>query len=511
MNGALQRGHQGCAARSRSGGRLMAVLVTFTARAGLLDHGLGVRGQVLRRVHAHRRSCGPAAAARDRAPVRGPAAGHGDRGRGRRGARLSSRRTSPPPRTPRPAPSAARPRRPQRHQLDPGAAQRRHRAPAPLVRRASIAASPSRVASTRSKAVGVPPRWMWPSTVARVSKPVRSSISRSSRWPMPPRRAWPNSSVSPATVSIVPSRGIGALRHDDDREVAPARVAPPDQAAHLVDVERPLGDQDHVRASGEPRVQRDPARMAAHHLDDHHPVVGLSAVVWSRSIASVAICTAVSKPKVMSVPPRSLSIVFGTPSTRQAVLVVQARRRAQRVLAADRDQPVEVERVEVLADALDARRLLERVRPRACAGSCRRAAGSRGRLDRQLVVGVLERPAPAVAEADDRVPVAVDPLAHDRPDHGVEPRAVASAGENPDAHGRDDTRARQNHPAWRPRAYSKPAGGFPQAPRASTPRSAPAARPAPLCLPARSPSPAAWAAPASPSPPASREIARPSC
>jgi hypothetical protein len=32
-------------------------------------------------------------------------------------------------------------------------------------------------------------------------------------------------------------------------------------------------------------------------------------------MASVAICTAVSKPNVMSVPPRSLSIVFGTPTT----------------------------------------------------------------------------------------------------------------------------------------------------------------------------------------------------
>ena len=40
-----------------------------------------------------------------------------------------------------------------------------------------------------------------------------------------------------------------------------------------------------------------------------------SAVVCSRSMASVAICTAVSKPKVMSVPARSLSIVFGTPIT----------------------------------------------------------------------------------------------------------------------------------------------------------------------------------------------------
>ena len=39
-----------------------------------------------------------------------------------------------------------------------------------------------------------------------------------------------------------------------------------------------------------------------------------SAVVWRRSIASVTIWTAVWKPKVTSVPPRSLSIVFGTPT-----------------------------------------------------------------------------------------------------------------------------------------------------------------------------------------------------
>ena len=40
-----------------------------------------------------------------------------------------------------------------------------------------------------------------------------------------------------------------------------------------------------------------------------------SAVVCSRSIASVQIETAVSKPKVTSVAERSLSIVFGTPTT----------------------------------------------------------------------------------------------------------------------------------------------------------------------------------------------------
>ena len=41
----------------------------------------------------------------------------------------------------------------------------------------------------------------------------------------------------------------------------------------------------------------------------------LSAVELRRSSASVAVATAVRKPKVISVPTRSLSIVFGTPIT----------------------------------------------------------------------------------------------------------------------------------------------------------------------------------------------------
>ena len=53
-----------------------------------------------------------------------------------------------------------------------------------------------------------------------------------------------------------------------------------------------------------------------------------SAVVCSRSIASMAMLTAVSKPKVKSVPLRSLSIVLGTPTTltpRSASLVATPR------------------------------------------------------------------------------------------------------------------------------------------------------------------------------------------
>src|SRR3954465_10007196 len=97
-----------------------------------------------------------------------------------------------------------------------------------------------------------------------------------------------------------------------------------------------------------------------------------SAVVWRRSIASVAICTAVWKPKVKSVPARSLSIVLGTPTTatpssasrRPTPSVAPPRGAPERVLAADRDQPVEAVPLQRGADALEPVVLLVGVRPR---------------------------------------------------------------------------------------------------------------------------------------------------
>ncbi len=54
---------------------------------------------------------------------------------------------------------------------------------------ASMAAMPKRVASTRSKAVGVPPRCTWPRIVTLDSNPVRCSIFSARRFEIPPRRS----------------------------------------------------------------------------------------------------------------------------------------------------------------------------------------------------------------------------------------------------------------------------------------------------------------------------------
>ena len=75
-----------------------------------------------------------------------------------------------------------------------------------------------------------------------------------------------------ADVAVLGARALG----DDDDAVAPAGgVAALDALDDAVDVVRDLGQQDDVGVAGDARVHRDPARVAAHHLDDHDALVRL--------------------------------------------------------------------------------------------------------------------------------------------------------------------------------------------------------------------------------------------
>ena len=122
-----------------------------------------------------------------------------------------------------------------------------------------------------------------------------------------------------------------------------------------------------------------------------------------------------------------------------AALLVQAQRDAERVVAADRDQGVDTSLRERRADVGRAVGALG-VGVRARGAEDRAAAGeqSEGLLDAELDRLVFQHARPAVAVADERV-IGRQPAAHDGPDHGVQPRAVAPAGEHSDArHGRRD-------------------------------------------------------------------------
>ena len=311
------------------------------------------------------------------------------------------RRTPRPPRSPRSRPCGALHRVPERHQLDPC---RRSAGIMPHLRSlaASMAAMPKRVASTRSKAVGVPPRWMWPSTVARVSKPVRCSISRSSSWPMPPSRAWPNSSSSPLD-------GLHRALRRDARPRPPRRsrssarvVAALDQPADLA--------RCRTGCSGIRITSAPPAMPECRAIQPAwRPITSttMHAVVATRRW-----CAGGRSPRWRSAPrcrsrrcsrcaPRSLSIVFGHADDVSRVVVRAGGRRRACPRRRSRSAPSRPSSSSVLARCARRRR-------RALNGLVRevpRIVPPRGRMPRigsrsSCVVVALERPAPAVAEAD---------------------------------------------------------------------------------------------------------------
>ena len=68
---------------------------------------------------------------------------------------------------------------------------------------------------------------------------------------------------------------LRALRDHDDAEVRTPGVARRDPFGHPLDVVRELGQEDHIGAPADAGVQRDPASVASHHLDDHDSPVRL--------------------------------------------------------------------------------------------------------------------------------------------------------------------------------------------------------------------------------------------
>ena len=290
----------------------------------------------------------------------------------------------------------------------------------------------------------MPPRWMWPEHGgARLEAGARLDLALE---PLADAaEALVAELVGPAlTVSIVPSAAA--------RPRPPPRSRSSARASGGAEISRHTSSMSKGR-SGMRITSAPPARPECRAIQPAwRPMTSttrirlwLSAVVCRRSMASVATCTAVSKPKVTSVPPRSLSIVFGTPTTGRPC---SACSRAAAPSVSSPPIAIRPSRCRPARLSLEPRRpvvALERVGARGAED--RPAAGqdpARG-LDRQLVVVVLERPAPAVAEADDGVPVVVDALADDGADDRVEPRAVAAAGEDSDPHtGQSTPRRRAN-------------------------------------------------------------------
>src|SRR4051812_32495944 len=267
--------------------------------------------------------------------------------------------------------------------------------------------------------------------------------------------------------------GRRALGDDDDRERRAARMAALEVVAHVVDVERPLRDEDHVGAAGDPGVDREPAGVAAHDLAHEHAVVRLGGGVQAIDRVGGDLHRGLKAEREV----RGREVVvdrLGHADDRDPVLV-QLAGDAERVLATDRDQRVQVaglerglDLVQAVLDLVDVGAGRPEDRPAAMQDPARA-------VEREVTRLVVQYAGPAVAEADELVPVGIDALADDGPDDRIEPGAVAAAGEHADSHGAQIKRARPpaSSRAGARAASSAGAGGTSCAPpAASSPRAA---------------------------------------
>ena len=289
------------------------------------------------------------------------------------------------------------------------------------------------MASTRSWAVGDPPRWMCPSVVTRVSKPVLDSISRASVSPTPPRRTCPNASVVPLSTSWASPFSVRSSQPSLTTTIEkslPFACRWRDQLAAALDRHRPLGRQDDVGAAGHPRHDGDPPGMPAHHLADHHPVVRLGGRVQAVDRLGRDRDRRVEPERVVGA--REVVVDrLGDADDVHAMLGMEPRGDAERVLSADGDERVEL--LHVREHALDAAVDVVGVRPRGLED--RPAAGEDpGDVDRaERAELALDEPPPPVQHADHLV-AGVERAPRNGADDGVQPGAVASAREDPDPH-----------------------------------------------------------------------------
>jgi hypothetical protein len=226
--------------------------------------------------------------------------------------------------------------------------------------------------------------------------------------------------------------GDGALGHDDDRRVATLAVTLHDLGRDLVDVERLLGDEDLGGAAGHARVHRDPTGVAAHHLADEDAVVRLGGRVQTVDRVGRDLHGGVKAER--DIGGRQVVVDRLRDSHDLHAGLGELVGDAERVVAPDGDERVDVVFLQRRSHGIDAAFDLVWIGPRRTQDGSAPGQDAATELDVERAGEVLGQALPAVTESDEGVAVLDFALADDGPDHGIEPRAVATAGQHSDSH-----------------------------------------------------------------------------
>ena len=205
----------------------------------------------------------------------------------------------------------------------------------------------------------------------------------------------------------------------------------PDVGARRLDGHRMLGNEDDVRAAGDAAHDRDPARVAAHHLDDHDAVVRLGGRMEPVDRLGSDPDGRVEAERVVG---RGEVVVdrLRNADDRKLLLCEQPRGHSEGVLPADRDEGVEAFAPEVLEHAIHVALLLVRVRSRRAEDGPAPRQDPRDLTRAEGLELPLDEAAPAFADTD-RLRAALQGAPGDRPDDGVQAGTVAPTRQDADS------------------------------------------------------------------------------
>ena len=225
---------------------------------------------------------------------------------------------------------------------------------------------------------------------------------------------------------------LRAFRHHDDAEVTAARMAHANTLGNFLDVEGTLGNKNDVGPAGDAAVHCDPTRVAAHHLDHHHALMRFGGGVYAINGFGRGVHRGVET-KTEVGPHQIVVDGLGNADHFQAQFV-HTLGHAHGVVSADGDQGFHTVGPQDFHAALQSAFALGRIGPRSAQDGASPRQNARDRIHVHLHGLVLVNPAPPFHEADKLIVIVHDAFAHHRSYDGVQSRAVATAGQNPDSH-----------------------------------------------------------------------------
>src|ERR1700722_14960236 len=195
----------------------------------------------------------------------------------------------------------------------------------------------------------------------------------------------------------------------------------------MVNVDVLLRNKNYVRATRHTGGVSNPSRVAAHDLNHNDAIVRVGSGMDTLDRLGSDHDGGIEAEGCIS----SVDVVvdgLGNAHTGHAILT-QVQRHRLRVIAAQRNQRVNLVDLQHLLHLLNAARNLLHIGARGMENRTALQLNAIGVFKGERNKTVVEHAAPAVQKADKFVAVVIDPLAHNRVNHGVQPGAIAASGQ----------------------------------------------------------------------------------